>query len=437
MHRRLLVLAFALCLLTATGAADSFGDPGTEPVPNVTDIRIHDVTADATPRDGGVLVASGLNTTLELAQQDVERRYRVSFRLANDGSENWTVNDSDTMFHDGLNASWTVGDIWYNLSTSREGGTFADGTVSWNTSNGGELEPGEEIWANYLVNISQPASHTYGQRFLVNDSTTHSGSEDLHDLQVTRLGWLNVSLSDPPNDTIVKQDAFFPVNATVTCIDGTCGAVNATPRYNASATADTVIPGSGTPFAVNTSSRQTCSQDLGRDASCTVTWDVNATGTLGSTHRIDVNASADRDIAGNDSTDHVVTIDAVVLFSLTFDTIDFGPLAPGDTDRPALGNDDRAYNITVDEDSIGIDGLWVTATDLVSTADPSYRIGPSNITTEADPGTRENLSTDYTRIGSNIAPGTTVTTSHWLDVPTGMTAGDYNGTMTFKANATG
>lgn len=439
MHRPALLAATVLVglLFAPAAAASSFGDPGTDPVPNVTAIRFYDVTTDTTPEDGGTLVAEGLNATFELAQQDVERRYRVSFRLTNDGGSNFTINDSDVLFHDGLNASWTVGRIWYNLSTTHDGGAFANGRVDWNTSLGGELEPGETMWASYLVNVSQPASNTYGARFLVNDTAANAGSEDVHDLAVTRLGWLNVSIAEPPNRTVVRQNAFFPVNASVTCRDGECGQVNATPRYNASTSADTVIPASGTPFHTNGTPEQTCDADLLRDETCTVTWDVNATGALESWHRIDVNASsAYGDIAGNDSVDPAVQINAIVLMDLNFSVIEFGPLEPGATDRPAQGNADRSYNITFDDDSIAVDGLWVTATPLTSVLDASYTIGPSNITTEADPGTTENLSATYTRIGTNIAPGTTVSTRHWLDVPLGMTAGAYNGTLTFKANAT-
>ncbi|MFB6076786.1 MAG: hypothetical protein ABEK12_01495 [Candidatus Nanohaloarchaea archaeon] len=141
-------------------------------------------------------------------------------------------------------------------------------------------------------------------------------------------------------------------------------------------------------------------------------------------------------VAANESTDSTVQINAVILMSLTFDTIDFGTLDPGVTNRSAIGNSNLTYNVTFDEDSITADALWLKSTPIVSELDDSYEIGPSNLTVHADPGIKTNLSTNYSRIATGISPGTTVNTFHFIDIPLGMTAGPYNGTMTFKANAT-
>ena len=63
--------------------------------------------------------------------------------------------------------------------------------------------------------------------------------------QVLVLGTLNVSLSAPPDNTSVNQNATFYLNATITCTGITgavCGNIIATARYNASSTtADTNI----------------------------------------------------------------------------------------------------------------------------------------------------------------------------------------------------
>lgn len=437
MRRAFLLAAVVILLVPVTAATTTFGDPATDPLPNITDVRIYDVTSDATPRDGGTLEASGVNTTLTVTQSDVERRYRVAVRINNTGADNFTVDGSDELFHQGLNATWTVGDIWYNISTTRDGGTFSGGTVTWNTSNGGELEPDAVMWANYLVNVSQPRTSTYDLRMEVNDTGPAAGSYDLHDLQVEKLGWLNVTLLEPPNDTVVKQNDTFTVNASVTCQDGDCGTVNATPRYNATGdAAGTVIPqDTGTPFHTVGPNAATCDTDLAFAETCHANFTVNATGDVETAHALDVNASSDT-VAANDSTDHLVRINAIILMSLTFDTVRFGAMNPGETDRAAIGNQDLAYNVTFDADSIDVDALWVKASPLVSQQDASYTVGPSNLTTTADPGTTVDQSETYTRVASDIAAGSTVNTFHYLDMPYGMLESDYNGTMTFKANAT-
>lgn len=440
---RLSVVALLFLTFIYVSSASSFGTGVDEPLPNLTQISVYDVSdlSVSEKETQGSLIDSGINTTLNVNQEQNQREYRFSFQITNEGDSVWEINSSDQLLHEGLNSSWTVNRVWYNISQDYDGGSFSDGQINWNTSKGGILDPGETMYAKYLVETNIDGSEFHPQRFLVNDTSNNTGSEDRHELDLNKLGTLNVNLEDPPNDTVVTQNKTFLVNATVSCENGECGNVDASTRYNQSSTADTLIPeNSGTPFHTNQSNYKTCSSDLKKDQSCQVSWDVNATGELESYRWLDVNASSSfNDVSNNDSEDHRVQTNMAILINTSWDTTDFGLLDPGDQDQPAEGNQNLSYNITVPEESNAVDNLWIRATDLVSELQPnSYSIGAGNLSYsfQNDPSTEENISNSYQSIRSNISPGTVLNTFYWLDVPTGIYKGGYNGTIYFKANST-
>lgn len=429
--------------LVSFSSASSFGTGVDEPLPNLTQISVYDVSglSVSEKETGGSLVASGLNSTLTVNQEQTEREYRFSFEITNEGDSSWEINESDQLYHEGLNSSWNVNKIWYNISQDYDGGDFSDGTLEWNTSQGGTLDPGETMYAKYLVDINLDNSELHSQYFLVNDTSNNTGSEDYHELDVNKLGTLDIALEDPPNDTVVTQNKTFIVNATVSCENGECGEVNASPRYNQSSTADTIIPeSSGAPFHTVNQNVDTCSSDLKKDQSCQISWDVNATGDLESYRWIDVNASSSfNDVASVESTDHRVQINMAILINTSWDTTDFGLLDPGEQDQPAEGNSNLSYNITIPEESNLVDNLWIKATDLTSQLQPdNYSIGAGNLSYsfEDDAGTASDISNSYQSIQSDITPGTVLNTFFWIDVPTGIYKGGYNGIMYFKANST-
>ncbi|MFB6076785.1 MAG: hypothetical protein ABEK12_01490, partial [Candidatus Nanohaloarchaea archaeon] len=119
---------------------------------------------------------------------------------------------------------------------------------------------------------------------LIDNSSTYNNTVflDYQAVDVAPAGTLNVTLLEPPNDTVVKQNDTFTMNASVTCEGGDCGSVTATPRYNATGdAAGTVIPqGSGTPFHTAGSNSETCDTDLTFAETCYANWTVNATGDL-------------------------------------------------------------------------------------------------------------------------------------------------------------
>jgi hypothetical protein len=227
------------------------------------------------------------------------------------------------------------------------------------------------------------------------------------------------------------------MNATVSCQNGECSEVDVSPRYNESSSADSVISeNSGTPFYTLNQNTKTCSGDLKKDQSCQVEWDVNATGELESYHWLDVNASSSfNDISDVESDDNRVQINMAILINTSWDTTDFGLLDPGEQDQPAEGNSNLSYNITVPQESNTVDNLWIRATDLTSQLQPdNYSIGAGNLSYELDE--KENLSNSYQNARSDIGPGTVLNMLFWIDVPTGIYKGGYNGTMYFKANST-
>jgi len=432
-----------ILFFTVLSVATTFGDTEEAPVPEVTDIELYDVS-ELSGEDrytGGDLVDSGLNETFEVVQQEEIREYRYSFSIENTGDESWEIDEEDELFHNGLNETWSVDRIWYEIEEEKEAGTFEDGEVNWDTSEGGVLEPEEVMNAQYVVETDVERSHLLEQRFLANVTSEETGSEDFQELDVTKLGFLNVDIDQPVDDTTLPADRTFTLNGTLSCDEGECGEVESAPRYNESDAPDTVIPEeSGEPFHTEDGNTEECV--LGHEEECDLEWSVNATGETESYHLLDIESSSEfEDIEDESSDEREVQINLVIMMDLEWDVVDFGLLDPGEENRSALGNEDEIYNITVGEDANAIDDLWVKSTDLQSEEDDSYSIEAGNISQsfENDPdnlSTSDRLTNTYRSIKSDISPGTVLTSYFWIDVPQGIIRGEYSGTMSFKANST-
>ncbi|MFB6144113.1 MAG: hypothetical protein ABEJ98_02260 [Candidatus Nanohaloarchaea archaeon] len=290
--------------------------------------------------------------------------------------------------------------------------------------------------ASYVVRIQTNTSQQFRQKFKVNDTSENAGSRDYHRLDLNKLGFLDLNFTAPPEGTILTQNQTFFINASAGCVNGECGTIRATPRYNESSSADTLIPGSsGTPFSVEDQRVKSC--DLGT-GSCNLSWTVNATGDVESYHLLDVNASSSySEVESNDTSDTRVQINTPIVFDLDFNVVDFGPVSPGDRNVSARRND-AGYNITVNEQSSTIDRLWIRFTGL-DNASNSYTIPPSNMSYafQKDISAAHKLSDSYQLAKSNVQPGTILSTFYWLDVPTGIAQASYTGTLFFKANSTG
>jgi len=441
-----LVLILVVFLTVSASSRTVFGDETGNSLPNVTTIEVYDVDglSPSGKETDGDLLDRGVNETFLVNQSDDFREYRFSFRIRNDGDTSWDLDSGDEMFHDGVDSSWGVNRVWYNISDQQyEGEVEESGRVVWDTGLGGSLGTQDYMWAKYLINISLESSSTHQQQFKVNDSTTpspDSGSYDYHVLDTKKLGFLNLTLHKPPNDTVVVQNEAFRLNSSVRCEEGECGEVRLTPRYNGSSDADTVIPeSSGDPFYTNASKSKVCSSDLLSGEQCSNYWYVNATGALESWHKLDANASSSfNKVSENDTDDSLVQINTALIIDLSWETVDFGVLDPGSENNTAPGNSDLSYNVTVDEDSEKVDGLWTRATGLNHTENSDYTIPPENMSysDESKISTENFYSRSYQRIKSDIDPGSVISLFFWLDVPEGILKGEYNGTIYFKANST-
>ncbi len=402
------------------------------PLPEIENIQIFNITDEQDQRNEGQLIDEGLNKTFEINQKNSDE-YRFGFNVSNRGSEDWTLTSDDALNHTGLNQSWTVEDIYYRLGGVQEGGTFESGTVEWNTGNGGTLETGESLSAEYIVNITQLSTNTYNQEFEAY-STDETSDNDSHELLVRKLGFLNPVIDRPLDDTVVQNNREFILNGTVTCEDGDCGELDLTPRRNDSSNQ---VAFNGEVFEVLNSDLSGCS-DLTEESECRFEYGVNATGDKDTFHEIDLLTESEfANVESEDTENRLVEIRDILIIDLDWNTVDFGLLDPGEKERPAEKNT-AGYNLTVEEDSNSIDNLWLKGSDLVNTEDSNYSIGIGNMSYSEtnDVSQASNITEDYSLVDTDLEPGSVKTFYYWLDVPLGILRGAYTGSITFKANQT-
>nr|EGQ40679.1 MAG: hypothetical protein J07AB56_14090 [Candidatus Nanosalinarum sp. J07AB56] len=255
-------------------------------------------------------------------------------------------------------------------------------------------------------------------------------------------GDINATLLEPLNNTIVKKDSNFVVNTSIGCVNGDCGMVNATPRYNASSGPPTqVVPnGSGTPLHTQVASEKTCGT-LNQGDQCYINWSVNATGQEDTSRLLDVNAtSTSPSVTSNDTENRLLNIDLAVVIDLRYDVVDFGALDPGEENKSAQGNSQLLYNMTVFENSIPVDKVEVNASNLQSTS-YDYTIPDANLSASPDndpnnqTGHKTSLEGGFSDLlgVSPIQPGTNFTHFFFMDVPTGIAKGQYTGEIEFRA----
>lgn len=419
---------------------DGYASGTTAPYPNITEIRIYDVGDTMDNREGGDLVEEGLNSSFTLPQYG-PAEYRFEFQVYNNGSKDWEILSEDVMFEEGLDSSWTVSDIFYELGNVKDGGAFSNGKVSWNTDNGGILDlsgSNDTLEANFVLDLDLDQSTITDNRFKVEDVSQDSGTEVKHEVNWKKLGNLNVSINEPPNETVVSKNRFFQINGSVECLDGTCGEVRASARYNETSSSFSLIPeDSGTQFYTNSSSEKVCGT-LSESEKCYVSWYVNATGDVESWHKVDLNATSNyTDIPASSSPFSEIQINEMIILNLSWDQTDFGYIDPGEDKKPAEGNDNKEYNITVGEKSMNVDNIYVKGQDLVSVKDSTYSIGITNLTMTTERSSQNfTVRKDYSKILSDVSAGSSINTEYWLDVPLGRTQGAYTGNITFKANST-
>ena len=265
------------------------------------------------------------------------------------------------------------------------------------------------------------------------------------------LGMLEVKLVKPPvvGITQVGQNKTFILNATVYCREGNCGNVEGTVRYNSSSlypdTPISTLQGDE-PFWTDTNPKACPSNPLEEDEFCNLTWEINATGDLHTFWKVGVLFQASS-ASNNHTKNATVEIAIVLIINLTDHLISsyylnpdctgqiISALSPNTTGACASNN---PINITVDENSNDAAGLYIKGTDL---NDTNYQIHVSNITwctiLNYDTCSQEHrLSHEYQEIISPAPAGTNQPVYYWVDVPLGIAAQSYNGTIYIMANAT-
>lgn len=176
-------------------------------------IRIYDVTDSSNKHYyTNELIDSGLNKTFIVENN---REYRVELEYENIGESTWNISEIP-IYHQGLSSSWAVDeadDIWYSnktdpfdsrTDTSKEGGNFTLGTISWNVSNGGLVYTTKNSTFYYIVSINTTGDY----QIIAN--ITHP---DFDDLDYSIIRSLDVD-NDPP---ILFSDANYnvsPLNVT-------------------------------------------------------------------------------------------------------------------------------------------------------------------------------------------------------------------------------
>lgn len=440
LSKTLLVALFSAGL--AAGVT-GFGYDSGEPLPNVTDYRIYDVTGLSTTekRNSGELVHQGLNETAILNHSSTSE-YRFSFTVENDGASEWLINSSDEMEHRNVDNAWNLQEAYYNITSDLFfGGDLTDGNLVWDTSNQGSLEVGEQLEAEYILDL--PAEDAeLSQEFFVNDSKSGAGSRDYHNLRINELGELNVTMYEPPNNTVYQVNRTFDFNVSVGCSGGSCGDISMTPRYNTSSGKVPIPETENEPFYITNQAQSSNCDNLSAGEECWKQFLVNATGEEGDRFDVDVNTTSSYDKIGEEiSNESLIGLNSFILMGLNWSQTDFGYIDPGQRDQPAECNvySNCSYNIVIENYSIGVDNLWVKGSDLISEQDPSYNIPIQNVSYSLnnDIDDENHLDEEYSHVASDLEPGTVLSSFYWLDVPFGIVTGQYSGQLTFKANNTG
>ncbi len=415
-------------------------------LPNITGIAIYDVTGQPDTHTGGTLVKSAINSTFGLfADHDLHSRgiHRIEINVTANAS--WTISANTIAYHENLDSSWLIdaaNDIWYTNGTQDfPGGTFSSGKVTWTTS-GGHVAKDEIVTFAYVVNLTGYTQTKHVHFFINETDHTHANSlswdEDHSTYNLTQVGYLQVALITPPDNTLVPWQRNFTLNTTVYCRSGDCWNVHGYARYNESApTPDTTISTSAgdTPFYINSgkANPQSCGSML-IDDYCNLFWVINSTGNLDTYYEIETLFNSTLNIT-NSTQKSTITIGKILLMTLGFTDINFGVISPPDT-FPALNNADHLYNITLDANSNDADGgLWIKGENL--TGVEPYEVGVSNMhwnaTTHA---AYETLEDSYQKIQSYMYSNTNTTTYYWVDTPLGTMLGTYTGKIYFMVNTT-
>ena len=298
----------------------------------------------------------------------------------------------------------------------------------------GTYQNGNYIYfTNYTINASKTGYAQNSTKINLTESRNIT-------LTLTAIGTLVVTLETPDPLNAAQNQTFF-VNATIKCRNGPCGNVQSFLRYNSSGNDpnDKISSVMGaSPFWVNTTNPSSCASNPLEDGEfCNVTWNVNATGAIGSVWSIGSNFSSDDlNVASNHTTNSTATIIPCFVFLDTFSSVDFGSLYPRTQNNSAPGNSGKLYNISSSANMTCNANFYIKGLDLEQTGG-SRKIGIGNLTWNTTNPVSRQVAYDYELLATNVPPSLNITTYYWLTVPGGVSSSTYSGNITILANWSG
>jgi len=313
-----------------------------------------------------------------------------------------------------------------------------------------------------LCNITDNSTLYYNASF-TDDNTT---------INITEVsGAFIVSLITPPelSTTPMVQYRNLTVNATVKCINGACGTVNATLQYSNQTIAYTTIPEmSGTPFHINdgTQNPKTCGS-MNQNDECNISWVINATGPLKSLWNLSVLFEGTQS-EDNRTQNATIEIDHIIITTISPGSIStwYDPPNDGDTNYnsqaaanwldPGTDGAEASTAVTVSLSEYSSDangGIWILGANLTSIKPSNYEIPAynmsgctGNLTDYPTPNSASaclsnpanELQEHYTQFDTDLKSGESKQFVLFLDIPFGTSSqvDGYKGTIWIKVNGT-
>lgn len=408
-------------------------------------ISIVDVTGEENQRENGELQDEDPEDfdlqdspeQLEIEQEERNVNYRFEFKVENTGDSTYRVSETETLKHQGINESWKLEDIYIEINDEIiEGGGKTNTDISWDKD--GEINPGEQANFQYIIETDTTQSTNYQPDFIIESTDQDTNLVNNHEIDKTKYGFLETQLIEPPEEFTASEGSSFTIEAETTCLEGECGEITKTSRYNETGTEpNTPIPQDeeNQPVYTTDTNPETCGIELTNEEICQIQWNVEVTGDTEETVIIDALAESNLDEVETRSKEtSIFTIRDSLILDLEFEEINFGTVSPGKDDQEAEQNN-LGYNISIPESGLNPQEVRVQSTHLNNSIADEYSIGVGNLSfsLEQDPENSKQMSTQQKLLTDDINPGDTQQTYYWLNIPTGITADTYTGVATFEA----
>lgn len=335
--------------------------------------------------------------------------------------------------------------VWQNKSGVYDPAVPVSGAAAW----------ANFTWRNASVGREPVAADVIvGWRIWASDATGLWNATNVSAFHVL-VPELNASLAAPsPIGTVnVPRLQQFLVNGSVVCQREHCGDVNGTLFYNATtARPDAVVStdNGGSPFVIQDNESRNATQpcpgnplDLGEW--CNVTFDVNATGSIGTRWELGVKFNSTQvGVPENFTSDNATALITPCAESLTvgFDNLSFSQQLPSTAGNPAVNNADGIYRVSVDSGGCDLN-LWVKATDLENATFARAILGgnvsfnnASDSYASAYRMNNQSFSGANGTLEQGVLAGADSVFYCYLDVPP-VPAGRYDATLSICGNATG